>query len=187
MPKSVLKNLSINLIPEKGSAKPISFLSQTISFARFILISLEILLILAFLFQLKILIDFNASYQKIKHTQGEIASSQQLEEGVNDIASRLKFLKILNSQLSPSQGILENLGQIIPKDFILTNLKIEKDKLNLTGSMLDIDVLQTLESLVKERVDLKNFTVSQISIPSKNSPYYSVSASVEIVPQEVGK
>lgn len=187
MPRSALKELSINLIPSKGLTKSVSLLSQAVNFARFSLISLEILLILAFFFQLKLLLDFNSSYQKIKGSLSEIASSQKLEEGVNDTASRLKFLRKLTSQPSPSASILENLGQILPKDLILINLKIEKDKLNLTLNMLDIDVLQKLESLVNARKDLKNFTINQISIPSKNSPYYSVSASIEIVGPEVVK
>lgn len=187
MPRSALKELSINLIPSKGSTKSVSFLSQAISLTRFGLTSLEILLILAFFFQLKLLLDFNTSFHKIKDNLNEISSSQKLEEGVNDIASRLKFLKKLNSQPSPQGSILENLGQILPNDLTLISLKIEKDKLNLTLNMLEIDVLQKLESLVNTRKDLKNFTINQITIPSKNSPFYSVSASVEIVPQEVVK
>ena len=156
------------------------FLTKTAGWVKFSLITLEIFLLLAFFVQLKMVVDYSSAYEKIQNSLKEIQAIQQFEENVNSISSRLKYVKELRKNPDTNALVLGSLEKIIPTEITLTEVKIEKNRLTLSGTMLNINALRSLITSIRANKGLKNFVVTNVVVPSSRSPYYIFSGTVDI-------
>ena len=180
MQKAAFKDISINLVPHKSQTSVSSFLSRSLLFAELSLVSLGIILIIALLFYTKLIWDFNTSFRNVRDNLNGIKANPQMEEKVNEIASRLKYIKDVKKLPDPNISAVDSLGQIIPPGFTLTSLKIDKNKLSISGQLLNPIIISQFSNLVKKGGGMSNFTVTQIAVPTSRSPYYTISATIDI-------
>lgn len=178
MIKSAHKPTSINLLPTKKVGGD-NLLDKILSTTHFLLISLLIGLFLCFAFYLKLIYDSVSTYNKIDQHLNLIIQAKKTEDEVDQVTARIKNLKTLQSKPG-SQEVLANLAGSIPESVTLREIKLESGKLILSGSLISINGLRDLQySLVKDK-NLKNFTLTQLIVPSSRDPYYSFSVSCDV-------
>lgn len=181
MPNTAPQKSSINLIPQKRSAGGTNFLEKSLHYAKFSLITLNLILIIGLFFEVLLAISFATSYGKVKSSLNLINQSQPLENNVNEIASRLKFVKTIANQ-NTNVGVIKNFSSLIPSELKVTQLQIDSGKLTLKGDALDIRVLRNLAQIFRTSKQFSNFAITQIVAPSTNFAFYTITASATINP-----
>lgn len=178
MSKSAPQSL-INLLPNKAPTGAGSTLHKALSYTKFSFITLGLVLLITLFLQILLIISFNLSYNQIKGSLNTISESQPLEKSVNEMASRIKFIKTLNLQPN-TLNLVESFSKLIPLDMKLTDLKVEDGRFSIKGDSLNIQVIRDLDLIFRSQKDFSNFNVTQVVVPSTNSPFYTISASADI-------
>lgn len=153
--------LKVNLLPKEDIEKHAigKFLKWTLSYGRFIIIVVELIVFLVFFSRFiydQKLADIN---ERVEQKQAIVASAADFEEKIREIQTRIEQVKSLDEGRTVYLTILAKLKQIVPTDMVFTKLDFEEEKLTIEGQT------STNESFAKFIIALKSDELfSEISI-----------------------
>lgn len=152
-----------------------SLLGKTFSWAftagRYIVITTELIVIIAFFSRFKLDRDLADLHQSIEEKQTIIESFAKLEKQVRFLQERTKIIQALESDQMQAAKILEDLAQITPSDIYLNELSLTKEALSAGAVALsDASLANFLSNLQKsgkfEEINLTSLTTGGSKAPS---------------------
>ncbi len=136
----------INLLPKDDlEKKPIGkFLIWALTIGRWIVITVELIVILAFLSRFKLDRDLADLYDSIHIKQKMIQSSASFETDFRQFQSRLTAADTLSKSQLQTDKIISAVAATIPVEVVLTNLSYEDGSIKLTGTSLSENGIKNL-------------------------------------------
>jgi len=171
-----------NLLPKDELEKSTfgQFLKWALSIGRYIVMSVELLVILAFLFRFKLDQDKAALTEEIKRQQTVIGSFTELEKNVRYTQKRLELVKKIKQEpFNPSQ-ILEDLAKLTPIDVTLSELAIKNDSLIIKGYGLSNVGLDTFLSGLKSSKKFSQINLQSVSSKGRKDPTLNFELTIKV-------
>ena len=162
--------VKVNLLPREDIEKRAigKFLKWTLSYGRYIIISVEMLVFCVFFSRFiydQKLADIN---ERVEQKQAIVASAADFENRIRNIQKNIEQVKVLDSGRTAYITVLEHLKEIIPKDMIFDSIEFAENEIAISGKTV------TNESFARFITDLKASSTlySEIAIESvgKNIP-----------------
>lgn len=127
--------VKVNLLPKEDLDKKAigKFLKWTLSYGRYIIISVEMVVFLVFFSRFRFdqqLADLN---DEIEQKQAIVASAADFEQRVRTIQKRIEQVKTLNNGRTIYLTVLARLKEITPVEMVFTELTFDKEELIITG------------------------------------------------------
>ncbi|MBN1263578.1 MAG: PilN domain-containing protein [Candidatus Pacebacteria bacterium] len=155
----------INLLPQEGwERKPIARVVRwVLTIGRYIVITTELIVIIAFISRFKLDRDLSDLYEEIEIKQARVKSSEKFEEEFRLTQNRLKVLKEIEKGKNSFSQIILELTSSIPLNITLNSLEIDKDKLSIDGFSLSESSLAVLINNLKKSDFFGEIEVTRIS------------------------
>jgi hypothetical protein len=156
--------VKVNLLPKEDLDKKAvgKFLKWTLSYGRYIIISVELVVFLVFFSRFIYDQKLANIHERVEQKQAIVASAVDFEEKIRSIQTRIGQVKSLQEGRTIYLTVLDKLKEIIPKDMIFTSIEFNENKILLEGETL------SNESFARLITDLKLLPAlfSEISIDS---------------------
>jgi Tfp pilus assembly protein PilN len=155
--------VKVNLLPREDIEKHAigKFLKWTLSYGRYIIISVELVVFLVFFSRFiydQRLADLN---ERIEQKQAIVASASDFELRIRAIQHRIEQVKTLNEGRTIYLEVLEKLKTIVPVEMTFTNIEFKEETISIEGQTL------TNESFAKFIIALKaDELFSEIAVES---------------------
>lgn len=158
------KNIIEFLPQEDWEKKPAGkILKWALSIGRYIVITTELIVIIAFLSRFKFDRDLTDLNEEIKQKQTIIESQAQFEQEFRFLQKKLAAIESLEKQRLQTNKILDELSSLTPIDVYLSNLQINNQEINLSAIALSETGLATLINNIKNSSLFNNLNLSQVS------------------------
>lgn len=156
---------TIELLPqEEWEKKSVGkFLKWTLTIGRYIVITTELVVILAFLSRFKLDRDLTNLNEKIKQQQAIINSSAEFEQDFRFLQKRLTTIESLKRNQLEAGTILLELSTLTPIDIAFADLSIAKNEVSLTATALSEAGLATFLKNLQSSSRFASLTVSQLT------------------------
>lgn len=160
------RTTTIEFLPqEEWEKKPIGkFLKWALTVGRYIVITTELIVILAFLSRFKLDRDLTDLNENVKQKQAIVASSTSLEKNFRFLQKRLAAIEKLRKSQLEAEGVLNELASLTPIDVSFSDLAIKKREVNLTAIALSEAGLATFLNNLKSSPRLTNLSVSRLTL-----------------------
>lgn len=180
MSKSAFKSapqININLIPREELAGPLkTVIPWALGAGKVLVILAEVIAISALLFSIKLTADRNSFKNAIQTKAAQIESKAKTENEVRAFQKKLENIRSLRKNQTNMSVVLEELEDKLPVDSVLTELKVEGSSVSLSGSVETTQGLQALITVLRESKKIKNLEISQLTVPTEQSPFYTFTA-----------
>ncbi len=175
--------LDINLLAQAGFARqPLGkFLSWSLSYGRYIIITTQIIVLLAFFSRFKLDQDLSDLHSKMEEKVHIIEALAPIENNTRSIQRKLEIIK----QLETSRGLyfttLQTLATQTSNDIAIKQIAITQNKLTLSGNAINIVSFNNFLTFIR-----KNKLFSQISLDqvSKNTDNQTLTFNLSMEIQE---
>lgn len=128
--------LNINLLPGEDLVKNGpwgKFLSWVLTYGRYIVVTTEIIVLLAFFSRFKLDRDLTDLHRAQTQKEAIILSNRDFENEVRSLQNRLKTIAGLLKQRQAPKDLLTALSSLTPQDVVLSELAFDQKKLALTA------------------------------------------------------
>lgn len=171
-----------NLLPKDELEKSTfgQFLKWALNIGRYIVMSVELLVILAFLFRFKLDQDKATLNEKIKRQQTAINSFTELEKTVRYIQRRLELVKKVKQEPLNSSLILEDLARLTPFDVTFSELTIKNEGLIIKGYSLSNVGLNTFLNGLKSSKKFSQINLQTVSSKGRKDPTLNFELTVKL-------
>ena len=157
---------AIEFIPQEDWEKT-SFgkiLRWVLTVGRWIVITTELVVILAFLSRFKLDKDLTELNEKIKEQQAIINASSGFEKEFSFLQKRLSNIEDLRKTQTEGAQVLNQLAELTPVDVRLESISVADKKISLTATALSEGGLATLLQNLKTSPGFTKVIVSKISL-----------------------
>lgn len=129
------KEEQINLLPQKGFQTSTAgrILAWILTTFRVIVIVTEIIVMIAFLSRFWFDAQNTDLNEKIQQKQAVLTASRDFEHKFKDVQNRLGILSNFTQNQTATADLLNTIKNSLPSDVILTNIRVEKGTLEITG------------------------------------------------------
>lgn len=175
---------NINLLPKEDiEKKPLGkFLKWILSYGRYIIISVELIVLLVFFSRFILdrkLADLSDS---IEQKRAIIVSAAKLENNIRDLHKSLELIKNLEDGRTVYIKIVDYLKGFTPKDVYYTSIDFDNENINLNGASATKTSFANLLSALKnneefEQIDLKEVKRNE----EKDLIEFQVSAKIKTI------
>ncbi len=156
---------SIELLPREEWEKT-SFgqiLKWTLTVGRWIVITTELVVILAFLSRFKLDRDLSNLYEDIKQKQIIIESVREFEDNFRFLQKRLATIEGLEKKELAAGEIMDQITLLTPVDVSFADLNIDDHQVSLLATALSEQGLATFLNNLKQAPQFKNLVISNVS------------------------
>jgi Tfp pilus assembly protein PilN len=170
-----MERTNINLLPAFAFQKslPGKILAWAINVGRYIVIGTEFIVIIAFLFRLKLDKDLADLHDAIKEKQATIISLSNLEKNVRFLQDRLGIIKKIQGQQTLTSKLLETFSTITPSDIYFKSFSLSGKSLKIEAVALsDASLAMFLSNLQKDN-EFENINLSELSTAGSANPEIS--------------
>lgn len=155
----------VNLLPkEELEKRPLGkFLKWTLSYGRYIIISVELVVLMVFFSRFvydRRLTDLNES---IEQKQTIVVSAQELEEEIKSFQQGIEKVKLLEQEKTDFLKILERLKTITPDGVVFENILFDKEKVSLAGRATSNAAFAQLLLGLKDLSPFSQIEIAQIT------------------------
>lgn len=147
--------MSINLLPHKKQTFAEKFFSWMLTFGRFIIIGVELVVLIAFLSRFKLDRDIIDLHEKIQHEEASVKSLSNVEKKSRDLEVRLFQISKLDRESKNTISILSQIPALVPDTVFLDGLTIDENNLKIDARALTGG---GLSSFVKRLRDSPHFS-----------------------------
>jgi Tfp pilus assembly protein PilN len=127
--------IKINLLPSEDLDKqPLNkFLKWVLTYGRTIIITTELIVIMAFLSRFVLDRELTDLHEAISQKRAIVEATVELESGFRNLQKRLENIKLISGTYNNMDKVLANLILIMPNDVYLTDFVLTKDNITLTA------------------------------------------------------
>ncbi len=171
----------LNLLPDKEKQREkeakITKSALAISFS---FVFFAIILVLGFFGLQQILkIEYEAAKIENSDSQGDLYSrTENLEKFLKEINLRNQQIIKINSESLNWYDILQDIAKEIPADIKITQLKIDKNSLKITGFSKTRQDYISFENVIKNKPYLENVKTPVSNLVSANDFFFNIEADV---------
>lgn len=175
---------NINLLPKEDlEKKPLGkFLKWILSYGRYIIISVELIVLLVFFSRFILdrkLGDLNDS---IEQKRAIIVSAAQLENNIRDLHKKLELIKDLEAGRNVYIKIVDYLKDFTPKDVSYTSIDFNNEDISLNGASATKTSFANLLSALKDNEELEQIDLKEVKRnESEDLIEFQVSAKIKTI------
>lgn len=172
----------INLLPtEDIERKPLGkFLKWILSYGRYIIISVELIVLLVFFSRFILdrkLADLSDS---IDQKRAIILSASQLENNIRDFQKNLEMVKSLEDKRTVYIQIIDDLKSFIPKDVFFKKISFDSEKISLEGAAVTNSGFANLLSSLKDNEEIEEIDLNEVKKnEEENLVEFKISANIK--------
>lgn len=155
----------IELLPkEEWEKTPFGrLLKWTLSVGRYIVITTELVVILAFLSRFKLDRDLTNLYEDIKQKQAIVESASGFENEFRFLQKRLVTINELEKEQSATEEVIGELAALMPLDVALNNISVTNKEISLTATALSEQGLASFLNNLKASTKFDKLVLANIS------------------------
>lgn len=159
------RKVDIELLPQEEWEKTSfgKFLKWTLTVGRWIVITTELVVILAFLSRFKLDRNLSNLYEDIKQKQAIIEASGDFEDDFRFLQKRLAIIKGLSKKQLDADLVIKEISLLTPINVSLSNLSIAGNKVSLTAIALSEDGLAAFLTNLKNSPKFEKLVLSSVS------------------------
>ncbi len=167
-PKEFSSKTSIDFLPKEDWERTSfgKFLKWLLTVGRWIIITTELIVIMAFLSRFKFDRDLTNITEDIKQKQAIITSSTDLEKEFRLLQKRLITIKTLNKNRYEANKVLSFLTELTPVGVKIDNLNLAKNEIALNANANSEFSLASFLSNLKNSPEIKTVNLYQVSSDS---------------------
>lgn len=126
--------VKINLLPTEDIEKqPLNkFLKWVLTYGRTIIITTELVVIMAFLSRFVLDRELTDLHEAIGQKRAIVEATQELEYGFRNLQDRLENIKKLSGTSTNIDKVLDKIVAIMPSDVYLSDFTLSKDNISMT-------------------------------------------------------
>ena len=177
---SLKKN--INLLPKNELEKSPwgKFLQWALTFGRYTVIFTELTVVIGFLLRFKLDLNLAKINSQIKKNQEIVVSFQALENKVNQLKTKLDFIKKNQKDNLFPYEILKEIALITPQDIVFSQINLEKGAFSLQGKSLSKNSLVAFINQLRTNNKFSQINLESVSSKGKKGPVIKFSLSAKI-------
>lgn len=155
---------NINLLPKEDlEKKPLGkFLKWILSYGRYIIISVELIVLLVFFSRFVLDRKLNDLNDSIEQKQAIIVSAAQLENNIRDLHKKLELIKDLEAGRNVYIKIVDYLKDFTPKDVSYTSIDFNNEDISLNGASATKTSFANLLSILKDNEELEQIDLKEV-------------------------
>jgi len=167
-PKEFSSKTSIDFLPKEDWERTSfgKFLKWLLTVGRWIIITTELIVIMAFLSRFKLDRDLTNITEDIKQKQAIITSSTDLEKEFRLLQKRLITIETLNKNRYEANKVLSFLTELTPVGVQIDNLNLAKNEIALNANANSEFSLASFLSNLKNSPEIKTVNLYQVSSDS---------------------
>lgn len=182
-PAHSLQNLDINLIPTtSGQSNAAVLVRWLLGVGRYLLIITEVVALIIFGLSVKFTMDKNDLKESISEKKALIDSRQVDENLFRNYQAKVEKIGTLLSNHSNTYEFYADVLTLLPSDASLDEIKLDGEKLILSGSLPNPGSLQTLISSLNSSQKFSELDITNLTVPTSQQPFYLFTASALIKP-----
>ncbi|MCX8009076.1 MAG: PilN domain-containing protein, partial [Patescibacteria group bacterium] len=163
MSSSSAQTININLLGHQEDNAPISrIINWAITYGRYIMITTEIVVLLAFISRFSLDRKLTDLREEINQKKIILESNQKFEEEFKSIQKKLDTTKSILERISKPYEPLFTIQKILPQDVYLTEFSISEKKIILSGVAGTIKSFSDFSSLLSSSKEFKHIEVTNI-------------------------
>ena len=167
-PKEFSSKTSIDFLPKEDWERTSfgKFLKWLLTVGRWIIITTELIVIMAFLSRFKLDRDLTNITEDIKQKQAIITSSTDLEKEFRLLQKRLITIETLNKNRYEANKVLSFLTELTPVGVQIDNLNLAENEIALNANANSEFSLASFLSNLKKSPEIKTVNLYQVSSDS---------------------
>jgi len=177
-----LSETKIEFIPQEDWEKTNlgRFLKWLLQVGRWIIITTELIVIIAFISRFKLDRDLTNLNEEIRQKQAIINSSSDFEQEFLSLQKRLSIVEGLNKNQVEVNKIMDIFTQLTPVGVKLSNFSLTGEEINLTAIANSEFTFASFLKSLKNSTQLKNVAVFNISIKEEYTSGISFNIKAEL-------
>ena len=176
------QEININLMPQqevKGTLG--TTINWILGVGRYLIITAQIIALVAFGLSLKLTIDRNNLTTSIKSSQSVIDSKSEFEQEFREVQGKLQNIKELRAKQFKNHLVIQEFNNLLPKGINLTNLNIDDNTLSFAGSFPTAAQLHTMINSFNSSTKIVALDITELNTPSEEEPKFTFNAEAAIV------
>lgn len=159
------KKLDINLLTEYGiNTKPLGkFLVWTLTYARYIIIGTQIIVLLAFFSRFKLDQQLSDLHSEIDQKSNIILALSAIEDNFRSLNDKVSVIESLEKQRGSIYEVILYLQGKTPSDVYLSSITFNKDHLVLKGKTKNNNSFATFIQIITSNTTFTDVSVTDIS------------------------
>lgn len=155
----------INLLSRTGIAgKPLGkFLRWSLTYGRYIIITTQIVVLLAFFSRFKLDQDLSDLHSKIEEKANIVEALAPVEDNTRKIQSKLEIIKTLETSRTIYSDVLKTLADQTPADIAIQKININDSDLTVSATAVNNSAFANFLNLVRRISYFKQITLNQVS------------------------
>lgn len=156
---------SINLLPQKDFDHTLvgRFLRWALTYGRYIIVSTEIIVLMAFIFRFSLDRTITDLNEEIEQKSAIVIANQGFEDRFRNLQNRVNYIGALTLNQNASLVLLNHLETIAPQGIRLTRLILKETTVSLTASAFNSSSLSIFIENLKNSQVLQDITVNTVS------------------------
>lgn len=173
--------LDINLLSRTGIAgKPLGkFLRWSLTYGRYIIITTQIVVLLAFFSRFKLDQDLSDLHSKIEEKTNIVEALSPVEENTRKIQTKLEIIKTFETSRTIYSDILKTLADQTPSDVSIKKINFDKNKLTFSATAVNNSAFANFLNLIRRNSYFTQITLDKV-LKSVNSESIDFFLSMEI-------
>lgn len=169
--------ININLIPQEEFPLPLrNIVPWSLGIGKVLLPLIEIALIVILILNIKLTVDKNSLSNSINDELKLLQRKSESETQIKSFQNKLSFITRLQNAHQSVIPLLDEIELRLPQDALITEMRFENQKLVLSGNLHTPEGLQALISSLRESKKIKNLDITQLTVPTPQSPLYTFTA-----------
>ena len=176
------QEININLMPQQEVKGTLSTtINWILGVGRYLIITAQIIALVAFGLSLKLTIDRNNLTTSIKSSQSVIDSKSEFEQEFREVQGKLQNIKELRAKQFKNHLVIQEFNNLLPKGINLTNLNIDDNTLSFAGSFPTAAQLHTMINSFNSSTKIVALDITELNTPSEEEPKFTFNAEAAIV------
>ncbi len=155
--------MPINLLPHQEPPFMEKLFSWILTFGRFIIIGVELVVLLAFLSRFKLDRDLVDLHDRIKNEELIVKSLSNVEMKSINFQKRLSEISSLDKNSRNTVGVLLEIPALVPNDVFLDSLNIRENRLKIEARTSSGIGTSAFLQRLKSNPHLNNFSLDRIT------------------------
>jgi Tfp pilus assembly protein PilO len=167
---------SINLAKNRQLPVVDRFLNWGLTVGRLIIIITEVIAVIAFIYRFSLderLIDLHSA---IKQKQNMVSALKNDEAKYRNLQDRIALASTFSVKAAASDQVITDIIHLVPNQIEVTNLLLNKGRMNLDINVLSISSLEAFVESLKNYEKIKSISVDNI----ENRPSVGLSVNITI-------